>query len=286
MIKDFTMLNGNVYAISQRSTDVKLFTDSISANTVVKYPDRKEIIINTSIDLRPNEVILNQDLYEMAKNILIDDKVTEVKTLTDKYRIFVEYELREDNGSMVHGGIRIMDADVTNGFQVIPVSDDNSINTVHQKQFGCILDIPVIRKKIGIMFPSPSKELDLYINNIKIVANVLNDCDTFDRYWYNHKNGVGYTSLSDTPATMQEGEVTIYDSTIHEGISSNSYTRIDSSMKSISYRLEVTMDGIFSINNYDEFISILEENKKPDTPTHPIEPPITDTDDDTPVVEP
>lgn len=215
MSKLYGFFSGNLYKMGVKTATKPVLVDPFTSSTFVTE-DRgckrfTEMIQINTMDFFAEES--NEYLHDMILSFARLGKLTSISTLFYGIKISLDYSILAENGTLLEGGIRYIQADMDDVLIPMPLTEDNHMNYRHGKRVvkGITFD-RLLGSNYGIMQEAPSKVI-FQINNVKVLGNctdsgssqyIINlgksaQCQTFPYY-------------SKTVSSMEQGSVVLLDS--------------------------------------------------------------------------
>lgn len=183
MSKLYGIFDKTLYRMSTKVNKKPRCVDAFKSSTlVVETPTDKSIttmVHINSMDFYKEEA--NEVLYEKILNFIDKSNVTGINTLFYGYKIELNYNIYDDQGNLLDGGIRYIQANAEDVFVLLNM--DPLTFALPYRRAMCVEKKFVINKigssTYGVMDERPDKIL-FKINSIRILANFVNSGMTQD----------------------------------------------------------------------------------------------------------
>lgn len=166
----YTVLNNKIYRIDQDTSEPKI---------LVPMPTKEHSVVNSDTTLKKvtatvflntmetTNIKSNKELYNMMKNTIERQKITEITDIYDRYMLLIDYQLFDSKCEICHNVVT-KPASAQDAAILLGVAANNELCYRRVKQFDPIIEFAVANQlPLGIMKTADS-EYHFKINDISI----------------------------------------------------------------------------------------------------------------------
>jgi hypothetical protein len=189
----YTVLNNKIYRIDQDTSEPKI---------LVPMPTKEHSVVNSDTTLKKvtatvflntmetTNIKSNKELYNMMKNTIERQKITEITDIYDRYMLLIDYQLFDSKCEICHNVVT-KPASAQDAAILLGVAANNELCYRRVKQFDPIIEFAVANQlPLGIMKTADSEyhfkindTVDKYIDkfeNIPIAEPLLISDEDFE----------------------------------------------------------------------------------------------------------